>query len=153
MICSIDVRVCLRVVGALRAPIEIYLCYYFGGPKSPQRPRPRGPESTPRAQKRGPRGIPNDSRVGHNSTKQIKHESKRQALSEEFYIENKRFDLDTLRVPGRSPTPISKSNDILGQSADFRGARGSHFRPILGVPGVRAGLKTHMFHLAVHWRE
>ncbi len=27
------------------------------------------------------------------------------ALWEAFYIENKRFDLDTLRVPSRSPTP------------------------------------------------
>ena len=33
------------------------------------------------------------------------------ALWEAFYIENQRFDLDTLRVPNRSPTPISKSND------------------------------------------
>ncbi len=57
---------------------------------------------------------------------------------EAFYIENKRFDLDTLRVPNRSPTPISKSNDFLGQSDDIWGACG----PILGVPGVRAGLKT-----------
>ncbi len=32
------------------------------------------------------------------------------ALWEAFYIEKKRFDLDTLRVP---PTPISKSNDFL----------------------------------------
>ncbi len=35
------------------------------------------------------------------------------ALWEAFYIENKRFDLDTLRVPSRPPTPISKSNDFL----------------------------------------
>ena len=47
---------------------------------------------------------------------------------------NKRFDLDTLRVPNRSPTPISKSNDFLGQSEDKWGARGLHFRPIWGVP-------------------
>ncbi len=63
------------------------------------------------------------------------------ALWEAFYIENKRFDLDTLRVPNRSPTPISKSNDFPGQSDDIRGARGPHFRPMLGVTGVRAGLK------------
>ena len=25
---------------------------------------------------------------------------------EAFYIDNQRFDLDTLRVPNRSPTPI-----------------------------------------------
>ncbi len=54
-----------------------------------------------------------------------------------FYIENKRFDLDTLRVPNRSPTPISKSNDFLGQSGDVWGAPGHHLRPILGA---RAGL-------------
>jgi hypothetical protein len=34
-------------------------------------------------------------------------------LREAFYIENKRFDLDTLRVPNRSPTPISKIKDFL----------------------------------------
>ncbi len=41
------------------------------------------------------------------------------ALWEAFYIEDKCFDLDTLRVPNRSPTPISKSNDFLGQSDDI----------------------------------
>ena len=61
------------------------------------------------------------------------------ALWEAFYIENERFDLDTLRVPSRCPTPISKSMYFLGQSDDIWGARGSHFRPILGVPGARAG--------------
>ena len=70
------------------------------------------------------------------------------AIWEAFYIENKRFYLDTLRVPNRSPTPISKSNDFRGQSEDIRGARGSHFRPILGVPGARAGL-THTYFLAL----
>ncbi len=64
------------------------------------------------------------------------------ALWDAFYIENKRFDLDTLRVPSRSPTPISKSKGFLGQSQDIWGARGPHFRPILGVPGVGAGLKN-----------
>ncbi len=63
------------------------------------------------------------------------------ALWEAFYVENKRFDLGTLRVCNRSPTPISKSNDLLGQSDDIWGARGPHFRTILGVPEVRAGLK------------
>ena len=47
----------------------------------------------------------------------------------------KRFDLDTLRAPSRSPTPILKSNDFLGRSDDIWGARGPHFRPILGFPG------------------
>ncbi len=68
------------------------------------------------------------------------------ALWEAFYIANKRFDLDTLRVPNRSPTPLSKSNDFRGQSEDIWGARGTHFRPIFWVPGVRAGLnKTYVF--------
>ncbi len=49
-----------------------------------------------------------------------------------FHIANKRCDLDTLWVPNRSPTPISKSNDFLGQSDDILGARGPHFRSILG---------------------
>ncbi len=62
---------------------------------------------------------------------------------EAFYIENKRFDLDTLRVPNRSPTPILKSNDFLRQSDYIWGARGPHFRSILGLPGVRAGLNGH----------
>ncbi len=38
------------------------------------------------------------------------------ALWEAFYIENERFDLDTLSVPNRSPTPILKSKDFRGQS-------------------------------------
>ena len=63
------------------------------------------------------------------------------ALWEALHIENKRFDLDSLRVPSRSPTPISKSKDFPAQSDDFWGARGLHFRSILGVPGARAGLK------------
>ncbi len=62
-----------------------------------------------------------------------------------FYIENKRFDLDTLRVPNRSPTPISKSNVFLGQSEDIWGAGAPYFRPILGVPAARAGPKTYIF--------
>ncbi len=67
------------------------------------------------------------------------------ALWEIFYIENQRFDLDTLRVPNRSPIPISKSNDFLGQSGqsdNIWGAWGPHFLPILGVPGVRACLNN-----------
>ncbi len=63
------------------------------------------------------------------------------ALWDAFYIENKRLDLDTLRVPNRSPTPISKSNDFRGLSDDIWGARGPHFRPIWEVPGARAGFK------------
>ncbi len=64
------------------------------------------------------------------------------ALWEAFYIENMRFDLDPLRAPNRSTTPMPKSNDFLRQSDGNWGARGPHFRPILGVPGVRAGLKN-----------
>ncbi len=61
------------------------------------------------------------------------------ALWEAFYV------VDTLRVSNRSPTPISKFNDFLEQSNDIRGARGPHFRPMLGVPGVRAGLNKNIF--------
>jgi hypothetical protein len=32
-----------------------------------------------------------------------------------------RFGLDSLRAPNRSPTPISKSNDVLGQPDDIWG--------------------------------
>jgi hypothetical protein len=49
------------------------------------------------------------------------------ALWEASYIENKRFDLDTLRVPSRSPIPISESNDFRGQSDDIWGAPGPPF--------------------------
>ncbi len=45
-------------------------------------------------------------------------------------------------MPNRSPTPISKSNDFLGQSDDIWGARDPHFRPILAVPRARAGFKN-----------
>ena len=69
-------------------------------------------------------------------------------LGEAFDIEYKRFDMDTLRVPNRSHTPISKSNDFRGQSDDIWGARGPHSRPIFGVPGARAGLK-HTYFLAL----
>ncbi len=70
------------------------------------------------------------------------------ALWEAFYIENKRFDLDTLRVANRYPTPASKINDFLGLFDDIWGARGPHFQPMLGVPGVRAGL-TNTYVLAL----
>ncbi len=48
----------------------------------------------------------------------------------------------TKTTPKLSPTPISKSNDFLRQSDDIRGARCPHFRPMLGVPGARAGFKN-----------
>ncbi len=58
------------------------------------------------------------------------------ALWEAFYIENKLFDRDTLRVPNRSPTPISKSKDLLGQSDDiWGGARAFISGRIGGFPG------------------
>ncbi len=60
------------------------------------------------------------------------------ALWEASYIENTRFDLDTLRVPNRSPTRISKSDDFLGQSDDIWGARG-HLRKINEVSGPDPG--------------
>ena len=66
-------------VGAVWAPIDIFYILFFGGSTIPSEAPPRGPESTPGAQKRGPRAIPNDSRVGQNSTENIKNESKRQA--------------------------------------------------------------------------
>ena len=65
-----------------------------------------------------------------------------------FYIENWRFDLGSLRVANRSPTQILKSKDFLGPFDDIWGARGPHFRPIWGVPGVRAGL-TNTYVLAL----
>ncbi len=67
---------------------------------------------------------------------------------EAFYIDNKRLDLDTLKVPNQSHTLISKSNDFLGQAEDIRGVRSLHFRPMLGVPGVPAGL-TNTYFLAL----
>ncbi len=67
------------------------------------------------------------------------------ALWDAFYIENARFDLDTLRVPNRSPTPTSKSHDSRGQSDEIWGAWGPHLRPIFGLPGARAGLKHTSF--------
>ncbi len=56
------------------------------------------------------------------------------ALWEASYIENERFDLDALRVPNRSPTLISKSNDSLGLSDDIWGGPGPHFRLNFGDP-------------------
>ncbi len=65
-----------------------------------------------------------------------------------FYIENYRFALDTLRVANRSPTPTSKTNDFQGPFAVILGVRGRRSQPILGVPGVRAGL-TNTFVLGL----
>ncbi len=45
------------------------------------------------------------------------------------------FDQDTLRVPTRSPTPTSKTNDFRGPLDDIWGARGPHVRPIFGGSG------------------
>ncbi len=56
-----------------------------------------------------------------------------------------RISLDTLRVPNQSHTTISKFNDFVGLSDDIWGARGPQFRPILGVPEVRAGSTKHIF--------
>ncbi len=57
------------------------------------------------------------------------------ALWEAFYTESKRFDLNTLRVPNRSPTPISKIKDFLGQSDDTRAARAPISGQFCGFPG------------------
>ena len=58
---------------------------------------------------------------------------------------NKRFDLDTLRVPNRSPTPISKSNDVLGQSEDIWGGPGPPFPADFGSSSGPGRLKKHIF--------
>ncbi len=69
------------------------------------------------------------------------------ALWEAFRIEKKCFDLDTPRVPNRSPTPISKSNDFRGQSDDIWVARVPHFQPMLGVSGVGPARNTYFLAL------
>ncbi len=65
------------------------------------------------------------------------------AIWEAFYIENNLFDLDTLRVPNRFPTPILKSNDFRVRSDDIWGE--PPFPADFGVPGVRAGFKHILF--------
>jgi hypothetical protein len=44
-------------------------------------------------------------------------------------------------VANRSPTPASKINDFLELFDDIWEVRGRLSRPILGIPGVRAGIK------------
>ncbi len=66
------------------------------------------------------------------------------AIWEAFYIENMHFDLDTLRGPSRSPTPISKPNDFLGQSDDIWGARGFISGRFWGFPGPGPAYTTHI---------
>ncbi len=66
-------------------------------------------------------------------------------LWEAFYIENKRFDLDTLRVPNRSPTPIAKSNDFLRQFDDIWGDQGPKLPTDLGGSRGPARLKNMLF--------
>ncbi len=73
------------------------------------------------------------------------------ALWEAFYIEDGRFDLDTLRVPNRSPTPISKSSDLLGQSDDIWGARGPPFPADFG--GYRGPGRLNKFILFSHLKQ
>ena len=67
------------------------------------------------------------------------------AFWEAFYIENQRFDLGTLRGANRSPTPISKSNDSLGQSDDIWGAPGPAFPADFGGSRGPGLLKTYIF--------
>ena len=62
-----------------------------------------------------------------------------------YIFKSIRFDLDTLRVANRSPTPASKINDFLGLFDDIWGVRGRRSRPIWGIPGVRAGIKNIYF--------
>ena len=45
-------------------------------------------------------------------------------------------------MANRSPSPTSKTNDFPGLFDDIWGVRGRLPRPILGIPGVRAGIKN-----------
>ena len=66
-------------------------------------------------------------------------------FGKEFYIENKRFDRDTLRVPSRSPTPTSKANDFRGQSDDIWGGAGAPISgQFWGFPGSGLAQKIYM---------
>ncbi len=69
------------------------------------------------------------------------------ALWEAFYVESKRFDLDTLRVANRSSTPASKISDFL-RCSTISGGSGAAFPGRVGeFPGLGAGLKkTHIFY-------
>ena len=73
------------------------------------------------------------------------YSSKWWPFGKEFYIENKRFDRDTLRVPSRSPTPTSKANGFRGPFDHIWGARGLHFRPIFGGSRGPGRPKAYMF--------
>ncbi len=100
------------------------------------RPHPgsEASSSRPRAEDLTPMDVPDPS-VPYDSLKFGV------AVWEAFYIVNKLFDLDTLRVANRSPTPASKFNEFRGQSEDIWGVRGRLSRPISGIPGIRAGIK------------
>ncbi len=89
----------------------------IGGPQRPDRTvKPNSPPHPPHHPFGGRRQNEN-----HNFHRKLNVV----ALWEAFHIETKCFDLDSLRVPDRSPTPISKSNDCLGQSdADSRSIQG-----------------------------
>ncbi len=67
------------------------------------------------------------------------------AFWEAFHIENWRFDLDTLRVPNRSPTPILKFSDFLGQSDDIWGPGATISGRFWAFPGSGPALKTYIF--------
>ena len=65
--------------------------------------------------------------------------------NEPLSIVNSRFALDTLRVPNRSPTPILKINDFLGQSDDIWGAPGPPFPADFGGSRGPGRLKKYIF--------
>ncbi len=70
-----------------------------------------------------------------SSERHLKGARRGGSLERASYIEFKRFDLDTIRVPNRSPTPISQPNDVLGQSEDIWGVLGPISGRFWGSPG------------------
>jgi hypothetical protein len=65
-----------------------------------------------------------------------------------IYIKTYRFNLDTLRVPSRSPTPTSKTNDSRRPFDRIWGSGAAISGRFVGVRGVRAGLtNTYLQHV------
>ncbi len=62
------------------------------------------------------------------------------AFWEVFHSEISNFALVALRGANQTPTPTSKFHRLLGPFDDLWEVRGRRFRPIWGVPGVRAGI-------------
>ena len=96
-----------------------------------RRAPPRDPPEDPKNPfKIPPESIPGGPQIaGHEAGDAVV------ALWEAFYIEDKRFGFDTLRVPSRSPTPISTSNDFLPQSDGIWGAWAFLSGRVWGFPG------------------